>query len=143
MSNSAPPYAPDYTDSFAADLPAGETRSPEQWARAVFEGAPLLLRWFLVVGFRFGLGMRLGPRSSPDHVLGWKIVARESESITVEARSWCLTSRLVFATAESRLTQSTYVSYDRPIAVVLWPPVAIVHRRIVPRLVKHAAGMRE
>jgi hypothetical protein len=139
--NSASTYA--YADSFAAEIPAGETRSPEQWARAVFEGAPLPLRWLLVVGFRFGLGLRLGPRSSPDHVLGWRIVATEPDSVTLEARSWCLTSRLVFDVGESRLTQSTYVSYDRRIAAVLWPPVAIVHRRIVPRLVRHAASARE
>jgi Protein of unknown function (DUF2867) len=135
-----PNYDYSYTDSFTEELSLGDRRSPEQCARAIFEGAPPALRWFMLVGFRFGLGLRLGPRPSSEHVLGWSIVERGSNSVTVEARSWCLTSRLVFATGESRLSQSTYVRYDRPIARVIWPPVAVIHRRIVPRLVKHAVN---
>jgi hypothetical protein len=38
------------------------------------------------------------------------------------------------------LTQSTLVRYDRPIAAVIWPPVSIIHRQIVPRLLRHAAA---
>jgi hypothetical protein len=130
----------DYTDSFEAEDARGDDRSPEQWARAVFEGAPTPMRWFLVAGFRFGLGLRFGPRRSPQHVLGWAIVERGTSSLTLEARSWLLTSRLVFQTEGSRLTQSTLVRYDRPIAAVIWPPVSILHRQIVPYLMRHAAA---
>jgi hypothetical protein len=38
------------------------------------------------------------------------------------------------------LSQLLYVRYDRPIAKVLWPPVSILHRQILPRLLRHAAS---
>ncbi len=41
--------APDYADSFALGS-ASDARSAEQWARASLEEAPLVLRWFLLVG---------------------------------------------------------------------------------------------
>jgi hypothetical protein len=133
-------YDYDYSDSFEAELAPGDGRSPEQLARAVFEGVPRPVRWLLVAGFRFGLGLRLAPRASSEHVLGWAIVAREPDAITVQAQSWFLTSRLVFRGHESRVTQATFVRYDRPIAAIIWLPVSIVHRQIVPRLVRHAAA---
>jgi hypothetical protein len=138
--NSEPPYTYDYEDSFVATLTAGDDRSPEQCARAVFEGAQWAVRWLLVAGFRFGLGLRLAPRSSPDHILGWEILEETADSITLQAQSWFLTSRLVFQLDELHLTQSTRVRYDRAIAAILWLPVSIIHRQIVPRLLRDAAA---
>lgn len=129
----------DYTDHFEAPIATADDRTPEQWARAVFEDAPGPLRGLFASSFRYGLGLRLGPRSSPEHVLGWEIIDRKLDSITVESRSWFLTSRLVFRAQGSRLTQSTLVHYDKRIARVLWPPVSILHRQIVPWLLRRAA----
>lgn len=139
MQSSLAGYRYDYGDCFAAPRAAVDDRTPEQWARAVFEGAPRLVRWFLANGFRYGLGLRFGPRHSPEHILGWAIIDRSPDSVTVESRSWFLTSRLVFRTEAERLSQSTYVRYDRRIAAILWPPVSLLHRQIVPRIVHHAA----
>jgi hypothetical protein len=130
----------DYTDHFEAPITAARDRTPEQWARAVFEDAPGPLRGLFASSFRYGLGLRLGPRTSPEHVLGWEIVDRQPDSITLESRSWFLTSRLVFRAEGSCLTQSTLVHYDRRIATVLWPPVSILHRQIVPRLLARAGS---
>jgi hypothetical protein len=138
VSNSAPAY--NYTDSFEAEFATADDRSPEQLARAVFEGAPRSVRWLLLAGWRFVLGLRLGPRPSPEHVLGWAIVERGPESVTLELRSWFLTSRLVFRIGESRATQATFVRYDRPIAVAIWPAVSIFHRQIVPRCLRRAVA---
>jgi hypothetical protein len=139
MPSSLAGYDYDYDDCFAAPRAAADDRTPEQWARAVFEDAPRPVRWFLVGGFRYGLGLRLGPWPSPGHVLGWAIIDRSLESVTIESRSWCLTSRLVFRTEPSRVTYSTYVRYDRRIAAIVWPPVSILHRQVVPRMLRHAA----
>jgi hypothetical protein len=65
---------PAYVDAFAIDL-ASAAPSAEGRARSVFEGAPVAMRWFMVVGWRLGLGLRLGPRT-PEHVLGWRITGR-------------------------------------------------------------------
>lgn len=62
---------PDYSAGFEVSLGAQE-RPPEQWARITFEDAPLALRWFVVLGWKTILGLRLGPLRSPDHVLGWE-----------------------------------------------------------------------
>jgi hypothetical protein len=139
MRSSLAGYQYDYDDSFAASRAAADERTPEQWARAVFEQAPRPVRWFLLSGFRYGLGLKFGPLSSPQHVLGWAIIDRSPDSVTIESRSWFLTSRLVFRTETTRVTQSTYVRYDRRIAAIVWPPVSILHRQIVPRILRHAA----
>jgi hypothetical protein len=133
-------YRCDYDDSFEASVAAANERTPEEWARAVFEDAPRSVRWFLLVGFRYGLNLRLARRRSPEHVLGWAILDREPDSLTIESRSWYLTSRLLFQTEPAHVTLSTHVRYDKPIAKVLWPPVSILHRQILPRLLRHAAA---
>ena len=53
---------PAYVDAFDIDL-ASPAPSAELWARSVFEGAPAAVRWFIVIGWRVGLGLRLGPRT--------------------------------------------------------------------------------
>jgi hypothetical protein len=140
MSSKLAGYDCDYSDCFEAPITTADVRTPEQWARAVFEDAPRPVGCLLVIGFRYGLGLRFGPRTSPEHVLGWEIVDRQPDSITIESRSWFLTSRLVFRTEDSRVTQSTLVRYDKRAAALIWPPVSILHRQIVPRLLRHAAA---
>ncbi len=56
---------PDYRDAFEVPTDRTDTRTPEQWARAVFESAPRKSRWFLLLGWRGVLGLRLGPRPYP------------------------------------------------------------------------------
>jgi hypothetical protein len=60
----------DYASAFELLIGARRFLTPEQWARATFEKAPALLRLFLAVGWKYGLGLGLGARSSPDHVQG-------------------------------------------------------------------------
>ncbi len=140
MCNSGAARAYDYTDSFTAQLATGDARTPEQLARAVFEGAPRPARWFLLAGFRFGLGLRLAYGRSAEHVLGWRIVDAGPRSLTLQASSWLLTSRLLLRIEASRVSQSTLVRYEKPIAALIWPPVALLHRQIVPRLLRRAAA---
>jgi len=89
-------YHYDYDDCFAAPREATDGRTPEQLARAVFENAPRPVRWLLVGGFRYGLGLKFGPLRSPEHVLGWAIIDRSPDSVTIAWHSWFLASRLVF-----------------------------------------------
>ena len=102
---------PAYVDAFAIDL-ALAAPSAEGWARSVFEGAPVARRWFIVVGWRLGLGLRLGPRT-PEHVLGWRITGRGANSLTLEQQSWMLTAQLVCWTSNQRSMHATFVRYDR------------------------------
>jgi hypothetical protein len=104
-------------------------KSPEGWARAALEetptgrSAPSL--WRL-------LGLRLGPRRSPDHVQGWKIADRRDNWIRLEAASWFMTAHAVVHVETGQVSVALFLRYDRPIAALVWPPVAIMHRRAVP-----------
>ena len=129
----------DYADGFAIDTRDPTSPSTEQWARASLEQAPVALRWLIVVGWRFVLRLRLGPRQSPDHILGWKIIRRQPEDTVLELRSKFLTAHLVSRRAETHLSWSTFVRYDRRTAAFVWPPVSLVHRRTVPLALQLAA----
>ena len=126
---------PDYVDVFTATIPDASERSPERWARRVLEetplgrSAPLLWR---------GLGLRLGPRPSPDYVQGWKVAARGEDWIRIETASWFASAEAVVRAAESLLSIALFVRYDRPIARVIWVPVSVLHRRAMPVLLGQA-----
>ena len=114
--------------------------APEDWARATFEWQPSAVRLFLVVGWRFGLWLRLGPRPSPDHVLGWKIVERSASRTILELRSPILSARLLFWLDASRLISCTFVRYENRIAVLLWRPASLIHAMVLPVLLRRAAS---
>ena len=121
------------------DLDMDTAQSAEYWARAVFEGAPRSLRWFIVTGWIAGLGLRLGPRRSRSYVLGWNIVSNTPEVIVLGVESFMLTARLVVRVRESTVVHATFVRYERAPARIIWPIAAIVHRRVIPFLLRYAA----
>jgi hypothetical protein len=129
-----------YANGVAIDLADRSGHSTEEWARAALEDMPLALRWFVVAGWRLVLLLRLGPRNTPDYVLGWKIVRRAVDETVLEVRSPILTAHLVFRSDQSCLVWSTFVHYDRRLASFVWPPVSLLHRRIVPYALRRAAS---
>ena len=129
----------DYTDAVERGIADGDERTAEQWCRALFEGAPLVLRLALATGWRTLLLLRLGPRRSPDHILGWPIQSREERMIRLEASSPLLTSLLVVRLADDRVRFTTNVRYHHPIARPLWAAAKPVHRLMVPYLIDRAA----
>ena len=132
--------APSYTDTFEVDAQAVRDRSAEAWMRAVLEGAPRPLRWFIVAGWRMVLGFRLGPPQSLSHILGWPIVTTSPELVVLEQHSALMTARLVLRVTEQEVTWTTYVHYEHAAARAVWAIVGLLHRRIVPYSLRHAAG---
>jgi hypothetical protein len=128
---------PDYIDVFTVPTGDGVDKSPEEWARAVLEGTPIgrsapkLWR---------SLGLRLGPRPSPDHVQGWKIADGGSDWVRVETASWYATAHAVVHVGDGDLSVALLIRYDRWIARLIWPPVSRLHRRGMPRLLRQ--GLR-
>jgi hypothetical protein len=126
---------PDYVDLYTVTTSEATDKSPEDWARAALEetptgrSAPSL--WRL-------LGLRLGPRHSPDYVQGWKIADRGDNWIRLEAASWFLTAHAVVHVDEGHVSVALFLRYDRPIAAFVWPPVSIMHRRAVPAMLRQA-----
>lgn len=133
---------PDYASAVEVTFSDAEARSPERWARATFEGAPGPVRWVLRAGWRFGLGFRLGPRSSPDHVLGARITDTGPEVVVLELRSRLLLAHNVFLVRDGRVRVATLVRYESGAARPLWSVVSTVHRAVVPHLLNRAASTR-
>jgi hypothetical protein len=127
--------SPDYVDLCTVTTTEATDKSPEEWARAALEetptgrSAPSL--WRL-------LGLRLGPRHSPDYVQGWKIADRGDNSIRLETASWFMTAHAVVHVEKGHVSVALFLRYDRPLAALVWPPVSIMHRRAVPAMLRQA-----
>lgn len=131
---------PDYGSAFELSVQDATARSPEQWARANLEGAPWVVRWFLQVGWVLALGVHLGPRSSPDYVLGNRIAHSSPETIILELQSRLLTAHNTVLVQGSRVRWATFVRYKKPMARALWSVATLIHHRMVPYLLKHAVS---
>ena len=131
---------PDYRVAFEVPTSSTDTRTPEQWARAVFESAPRPVRWFLLLGWRWVLGLRLGPRSSSDHVLGWRIAETSPDAVRLELRSAFMTAQLILRVASSTAVLTTHVYYTRRLAHPLWAAVSLIHQQMIPYLLGRAAS---
>jgi hypothetical protein len=132
---------PNYTAAWEVAIAEGDARSAEQLARATFEDAPRALRAFLVAGWTVGLGLRLGPRTSPDHVLGWQIVTATTDLIVLSVQSALLgTAHIVLQVAGSRVVLASFVRYETRAARPVWSAVQPLHQRIVPYLLGRAAS---
>ena len=127
----------DYADAFEIDLPAAETRSPEQLFRAALDDAAWLQRWVPVV-HRHMLRFRLGPRLSADHILGWRIVSSSPDVIHLEASGPLILGVIVGRrTSQSTAIFTTFVFYERRVpACIVWAVAAPLHRRIAPYLLE-------
>ncbi len=105
------------------------------------EGAPRPLRWFVFVGWKFVLLLRLAPRGTPGTVAGWTVVGSATPaSITLEVSSSLVSARKVVRVEGDRVTLATYVWYERTLGRVLWSALAPVHHRIEPLLITSAAS---
>ena len=125
----------DYTDLFS--LRTDTVASPEQWARAMFGDVPSRGERFIWRGL---LGLRLARGRSPATVAGWRIAERGADWIRLEAASWFLTGNLVVRAADGQVSLRTLLRYDRPVGRLWWPPLAVVHRSLVPGVLRAAAG---
>jgi len=130
---------PDYAAAWEVTVKDGDRRSAEQWARATFEGAPRPWRAFIVAGWTMGLGLRLGPRPSPHHVLGWRFVTPEPDEIILQEPFRSGTAHNVLRVESSKVLLATFVRHETPWGRPLWSSVAPLHHRIVPYLLGRAA----
>lgn len=131
----------DFADLHTLRTAAAGRGSPEDWARAILERAPRSRH--SPYGFWRLLGLRLGPRSSPDHVQGWRVAARGADWIRLEAASWYMTAEALVRVSEDEVCVSLFLRHDRPIAAMIWAPVSPLHRRGVPVMLRQALAVRE
>jgi len=129
--------APSYADRFGIGVGERRGASAEAWARLILEGTPTGQSaprlWRL-------LGLRLGPAGSPDHVQGWEIAHREGHWVRLATASWAMSARAVVWLDDAEVSLALFVHFDKLPAAVVWPPVAILHRRAVPVMLRQAVA---
>ncbi|WP_328374902.1 DUF2867 domain-containing protein [Streptomyces sp. NBC_00440] len=132
----------DYASAFELPSRHARSRTPEQWARATFEDAPAAVRWILLRGWTLGLGLRMGPRPSPDHVLGWLGSESGPGSVTLDASSPLVATRNVVVVNGSGVVWVTFVRFNRRVSRLVWSAAAPVHHLAVPYLLGRADRTR-
>jgi hypothetical protein len=133
----------DRTITFELAVDDVQSMSAEQWARATWEGAPTIVRWFLKLGWRVILGLQLAPGRSPTHVLGWRMLDAHPDTVTLQARSALINGHNVVIVQESTVLWTTLVRYERPIARPIWRLVELVHRIVLPYTLTHARKVNQ
>jgi hypothetical protein len=139
----------DYVDLFTLDLGSGSDGgfgtgsgatpgvTPERWARAMFGDVPSVAEQVIWHGV---LGLRLRSGRSPDTVGGWRIGGRGDGWIRLETESWFLSCNLLVQVAGDQVSLATFLRYDRSVGHVVWPPLAAIHRGLVPGVLRSAAA---
>lgn len=131
----------DYADCFEMSAAAPEEGSMESFARAALESAPLALRFVILVAHRLVLRFRLGPLSSSDHVLGWRIVTSAPDHVVLDAVGPLMRGVMVCRKTGPRVTVlRTFVMYRHPAARHGWSVVGVLHHRVAPYLLRRAAA---
>jgi hypothetical protein len=130
---------PDRATVLELTAPGASAHSAEQWARTAFEAAPWLLRLLLPLSWRLGLGLRLGPRSSPQHILGWRVVRTRPDAIILELDSRLITAHNVVVVADSRVRWAAFVRYERRGVRALWALAVPIHRLTLSYVLSRAA----
>ncbi len=125
---------PDYVDLFSVTTPNATDHSPEEWARAGLETASAAGRF---MAWRVLCALRLHTEPSPDYVAGWRIGERDADWMRLEASSWFMTAHVVVAVQEGRLSIALFVRYDNLVGALRWPPLSVMHRRLMPGLMRH------
>lgn len=131
----------DYEDAFVVD--AGGQRTAQEWARAVFNDAPLAVRARLVSGW-MGLGLKLGGPWSERRVLGWKVQQSSPEVMLLAADSVLgLEAELLFRTEPRGLLFATLIQQNNSAARAVWVRITARHQAVVRSLLDHAARREE
>jgi hypothetical protein len=121
-----------------ADLPL------EKWLRDVFEAAPVLVRLGVPVIQRRVLGLRLSQRPfAPGYLIGWKIADGGDDWMRLEADSSLITANIVGSVRDGQVSVATFVRYERPLAALVWPPVAVLHRQVALTLMLRAVTLQD
>jgi hypothetical protein len=133
----------DYADSFEIRVPESDERSTEEFLRSAIEDAPPPLRELVWLVHRHVLRLRLGPRSSASHVLGWRIKTSERDVFRLEATSPLFGRGVIIGRRPdpTRAVVTTYLFHSRPtLGRAIWSIVGPLHRRVAPYLMERARG---
>jgi len=134
-----------YMSAYELLTPNAGSATPEQWGRAAFEGAPAPVRGFLVLGWTQVLRLRMGPKPSSEHVLGWEMSGplpgtdHDFDSLVLQARSGLVTAHNVVVVKGASVLWATAVQFRKPAGRLVWGLAQPVHQLAMPRLLRRAS----
>jgi len=129
----------DYADAFEVNLREGDSRTAERVVRTGLEHASPALGRVVLTVHRHVLRFRLGPVTSPKHIVGWQITTNEPDVLCLKAEGSLLDGMMVARRTDNVARLTTLVTYQRPLARIVWAVVGPVHRKIAPHLMERAA----
>ena len=132
----------DYADAFELTMSHDEKRSAEDLVRLALEETPRALRevvWFV---WQAALRFEVGPRSSPEHVVGARVTTREPDLVHLHVAGPLMSGVIAGRrTASDRFLVTTFLHYERPVAAnAVWSVVSPLHRAIARYLLLRAGG---
>ena len=128
----------DYADAFVVDIRAAQSRTAEEWARAIVEGAPASVQRQLRWGWT-ALGLKLGPSRSDRFLLGWEVRRSTPDLVLLGAGSRIgMPAELLFERRQRSLLFATFVQHDNVIARAVWAATEPVHLPVVRRVLEQA-----
>lgn len=134
--------AADYADVFEVPIPAGDVRTAEQMFRDGLRDGPGggAVLWI----HRHVLRFRLGPISSPNHLIGWSIMRSDPDELVLATRGSLLRGELTLRRLDGRrAVLTTRLHYRHRFAArAVWAVVGPLHRIVAPRLMERSAGRR-
>jgi hypothetical protein len=130
----------DYEDTFRVELAKPESKSAEEWARAIFDRTPRALRAQMWSAWR-ALGFRLGSPFTRDLVLGWELRRTSPEVAVLGTHSWIgMPAELVVRRDQRGLLFATFVGMHNPFARAVWAAIDPVHRPAARRVLSALAS---
>jgi hypothetical protein len=129
---------PNFTCAFEIDKEPSDTRTAEEWMRAMLEGAGFALRSFILSGWAGALRLRLGPRPSTAYILGWKILSTMAMKVTIGVEGSMLSAHQVVQCQDSKVVHVTIIHFNRSTAKAVWAIAAPIHVRTIPHLMTQA-----
>jgi hypothetical protein len=135
----------DYVDTFEVPILDGDMRTAEQAFRDGLGHKPGVGGNVVLWIHRHILRFRLGPHSSPEHLIGWRIVSSERDEIVLAADGPLMRGQLTMRREDgSRAVLTTRLRYHHKIAAsAVWSMIGPLHRIVAPRLMQHSAQLRQ
>lgn len=129
----------DYEDAFEIHTGPTHRRTAEEWAREIFEGAPLPTRMALRSAW-FLLGAELHHDPPDRFIFGLEVLRRTSEFVFLGVGSRLgASAELLLEREQDTLRFTTFVRLGTPAARAMWSQAAAGHRFAVRYLFGHGA----
>jgi Protein of unknown function (DUF2867) len=134
--------AADYVDVFEVPIRSADSRTVEQALRDAVGQEPDALGAVVLWIHRHVLGFRLGPASSPEHIIGWSIMRSDNDQIVLAANGPLMHGELDLRRQDGRRGMlTTRLHYRRRFAArAVWLLVGPLHRAIAPRLLQRCVA---